>query len=495
MKKILLVLLVVLAGLSVTACARRLSEVESIDLNWVPAERYLLNEVVDLSNVQVTANFTDGTSQTFSVWHADVSISGNINVSTKRLITSVAGINTITVTYRNVTINVDFLVHDPNAPEIWDGETQIEPAVDQVDGAYLIYTASELAWLQSASIVSQDIRLMSDIDLGGHKFWGIGWFQAGTFDGQGHHIYGVTEGLFGSVSDVVFRNMTVHIDLPAEKSPTYGVVALVWWAYNRGVDDPNYIDVLFDHVHLQGSMYSAYSAAGYIGYSGVWWIPEGSDYYGRADIQFINSQNSVSIISTGHNSSPFVGHMSYGRLHFDTATVDYALANASIVATAAGSGILGGGFAYADGLIDTSGDDRDLFALNKTGNYQFVPSGAVINVNAWELGTPFTFDKLSGAVRAEVAMVYSVSNAGGGGYPRIANLVSLNIEAQTSEITAPLVKEFVTQNVELGQQIYYILDENLDYWLDDNITVRIVQFDANDNVLGMTVYRYANQPE
>ena len=110
----------------------------------------------------------------------------------------------------------------------WNGTYQ-EPAKDE-DGAYLVGTAAELAWLnryavrtgetQAAAFSASDVKLTADIYMTGYSwivpcftdragtyyFGGAPFYNggpyAGTFDGQGHTIYGleITWGVSPTVS-------------------------------------------------------------------------------------------------------------------------------------------------------------------------------------------------------------------------------------------------------------------------------------------------------
>ncbi len=141
---------------------------------------------------------------------------------------------------------------DPEDPEIPDDpEDPEEPTVDAWDGTvagsfgggqgtaedpFLIYTAEQLAYLASAVNDGRlpyalHFKLMSDIDLGGHQWTPIGcghtdgWdfsadygnYFTGTFDGNGHVIYNLTQtqtsygrtGLFTLVYNATIKNLAL----------------------------------------------------------------------------------------------------------------------------------------------------------------------------------------------------------------------------------------------------------------------------------------------
>ena len=84
----------------------------------------------------------------------------------------------------------------------WDGTTTIEPQTND-DGAYVVTTPAELAWVADASnkgeAYTHDIVLANDIDLAGHPWKPICHngtttnkaFFGGSIDGQGHTIRGL----------------------------------------------------------------------------------------------------------------------------------------------------------------------------------------------------------------------------------------------------------------------------------------------------------------
>ena len=61
----------------------------------------------------------------------------------------------------------------------WDGTTETKPAL--VDGAYKVYTASELAWFRGKTETTNKILILKDIDLAGYVFEPI--YKASYVDG------------------------------------------------------------------------------------------------------------------------------------------------------------------------------------------------------------------------------------------------------------------------------------------------------------------------
>ena len=76
--------------------------------------------------------------------------------------------------YMNGKIYLDGLLY----VKPWDGKTTREPALS--DGAYMVYTAEELAWFQGKT-VTKNIKICDDINLGGHLFTPL--YSASYIDG------------------------------------------------------------------------------------------------------------------------------------------------------------------------------------------------------------------------------------------------------------------------------------------------------------------------
>ena len=129
-------------------------------------------------------------------------------------------------------------------PIPWDGVSQAEPPVSEIDGAYEISNAAQLAWVaeqvnnQKDSVgryigmANKTIRLTEDIDLAGFQWIPIGNYYycpfAGSFDGNGYTVRGLSlgdsvdgsqGGLFGCVIGSV-SNLNVEADINATRSIT-----------------------------------------------------------------------------------------------------------------------------------------------------------------------------------------------------------------------------------------------------------------------------------
>jgi uncharacterized repeat protein (TIGR02543 family) len=88
------------------------------------------------------------------------------------------------------------------AADPWDGTTLTEPQVND-EGAYVVTTGEELAWIANASnqgaAYTHDFVLANDIDLGGHPWTPLGHnadtstktYFAGNIDGAGYTIKGL----------------------------------------------------------------------------------------------------------------------------------------------------------------------------------------------------------------------------------------------------------------------------------------------------------------
>ena len=83
------------------------------------------------------------------------------------------------------------------AADPWDGTTLTEPQVND-EGAYVVTTGAELAWISNASnqgaAYTHDFVLANDIDLGNHPWTPLGHnadtstktYFAGNIDGAGY---------------------------------------------------------------------------------------------------------------------------------------------------------------------------------------------------------------------------------------------------------------------------------------------------------------------
>lgn len=118
---------------------------------------------------------------------------------------------------------------------VWDGVQTEEPSI--VDGYYEIYTAAQWAWLKGKNLNGNNIRLMSNIDFGGHEIKGLGF--KGEFDGNdftmsnfvalpGGSAY--SNGLFqGDASgEVTVKDLTVKNAVSKCSDPSYGYAGVLF---------------------------------------------------------------------------------------------------------------------------------------------------------------------------------------------------------------------------------------------------------------------------
>ena len=112
----------------------------------------------------------------------------------------------------------------------WDGKTTTE-VTPNADGVYEIKTAAELAWFAAqfkAGNTGYNAKLMANIyvnDNGSTNVWTpIGDFKnqyAGTFDGNGKSIYGLTAALFSyNAAKSLVKNLTVYGENVAAEANT-----------------------------------------------------------------------------------------------------------------------------------------------------------------------------------------------------------------------------------------------------------------------------------
>lgn len=125
---------------------------------------------------------------------------------------------------------------------VWDGVQTEEPSI--VDGYYEIYTAAQWAWLKGQNLEGKNIRLMSNIDFGGHEIKGLGF--KGEFDGNdftmsnfvalpGGSAY--SNGLFqGDASgEVTVKDLTVKNAVSKCSDPSYGYAGVLFGDIQKNV--------------------------------------------------------------------------------------------------------------------------------------------------------------------------------------------------------------------------------------------------------------------
>lgn len=114
MKKLILLVITLAFFLTVAGCARRVSEVESIDIDWAPQLWYNLGTQVDLSSKEITITYDDGETEVFNITNPAISIRGNgLNLANYRLYTDKVGKFDIQISYEGASIEIVFYIDWP----------------------------------------------------------------------------------------------------------------------------------------------------------------------------------------------------------------------------------------------------------------------------------------------------------------------------------------------------------------------------------------------
>ena len=211
----------------------------------------------DEANTVVDVEFSIKTSEANLITHSV----GNVPVKPNYRTNIVGNLLTGTTDY-NVTIEETWTTPEV-VYSVWDGESISEPTLDATAAqpTYVIDEASDLAWFAAAvngtlpqtrsgssidDFKDKTFKLTSDIDLAGHEWTPIsmstdlagGKTFRGTFDGNGHTIYGLTvnqqevAGLFGYVYACTIKN--VIVDGASINSNHYAGGIVGWVLNNKG---------------------------------------------------------------------------------------------------------------------------------------------------------------------------------------------------------------------------------------------------------------------
>lgn len=122
MKKIIVILLVVLASLGLYACQDEEAFVTAITVSSQPTKsEYLKDEAFDPAGLVVKAVYSDGTEEVVPT--ADYTITGFSSAQ--------AGVVTLTVTYLEKTVTFNVAVFDPEAPETLQSIRVVTPPTKQ----------------------------------------------------------------------------------------------------------------------------------------------------------------------------------------------------------------------------------------------------------------------------------------------------------------------------------------------------------------------------
>lgn len=184
-------------------------------------------------NATFTFNREDGTTV------STVEIS-NLPIQRNYRTNVVGGLLTKTEGYRVV---IDEAFEDDHIVSYWDGQTVKEPTV--VDGAYIITSAPEFAWL-SGKTLANDVVFAADIDMnnytfkgmlsGGHALDGKGYTLSNvvlnyTTEGQDWSSLFVTGGGNGANSSIDVKNLTViGANVIADKSKNGNAAVIASYA-------------------------------------------------------------------------------------------------------------------------------------------------------------------------------------------------------------------------------------------------------------------------
>lgn len=107
MKKIIALLMLVLASFGLFACAEEEVTVDRLSVTPPTKVEYIVGDAFDATGMVVKVIFSDGTDRTLTA--ADYTVSGFTSAA--------AGLKTITITYEGVTATFGIAVFDPEAPE------------------------------------------------------------------------------------------------------------------------------------------------------------------------------------------------------------------------------------------------------------------------------------------------------------------------------------------------------------------------------------------
>ena len=249
------------------------------DVPGTPSNQVAMNYVgfaaEDGSSVNV--DFTIHTSEAKPISHSVANVPFKPNYRT-----NIVGNLLTAETDYSVTLKGDWTTPD-NVYSIWDGETMTEPTLDQTaeQPTYVIDEASDFAWFAAAvngtlpqtrsnftfdSFQGKTFVLTSDIDLGGHEWTPIsmstnlagGETFRGTFDGNGHTIYGLTctnnevASLFGYVYACTIKNVTVD---GARLSSNHYAGGIVGWVLNN--DGNIKVPFVLENCHVKNSVISS----------------------------------------------------------------------------------------------------------------------------------------------------------------------------------------------------------------------------------------------
>jgi hypothetical protein len=484
MKKLFTLLVLIGSAYLLVSCID-LTQVNSIELEWTPKERFVLDEELNLSEIEIRVHYLDGTSDIVGIETPGVQVVSGYFTSggSYFLDTRTVGAFTLKVTYEGFSAQFDYLVNDPT---VWDGVSMDEP--DIIDNTYQIYTANELYWITQQGwegIMNENIQILSDIDMGGHPFISTTSLGSSTLDGYKDETSNYTiTGLAGTMFDFIIGDFTVsNLDVEVDVFKTGSYWTFGVYTYGPGTK------VLFKNANVSGNIFSGNAVGGYIGYNNLW----GDNY----TIEFENCENELQIVALGQNNSAFVGYSrSSNSVVFDESTLTHARNNAKLQVVQTPSGLFGGN------VLDTTWNNSvtwqiiDEFNNSEVTLFPFEPASVS---GEMQLQDYFEFEKVSGGEKAMVTFEYTLMQ---GGFPR-RNTQMINIDSYNvgDLIVTPVQMLYVTKDTDYIDNPSYIVNEE-DITTEDHpdwgieikntITVEFVQIDADGNILKVEKYTHNN---
>ena len=255
----------------------------------------------------------------------------------------------------------------------WDGASKSQPAKE--DGYYIVKTEAELAWFAGNCKNDGDIRLMADMDMGGHHFVPLcagdgGSLFSKVFDGNGFSI----------------RNLYIDSDtlssINAKYAQNLGLVA----ALSGTIKNVNFVNAKIYASQDEGKIIQKGEGVNPISVGvAVGWMAGGT----VSGVSVVSSEIRTS--GTGQSVGGVVGYVEKNK---GPATISNCYSNAEIIAY--GNRVYAGGVAgYAqgdditisgvvfDGTVDNEGNGKSGGILGKIYNGKVVSIkdfGAFVNI-------------------------------------------------------------------------------------------------------------------
>lgn len=504
MKKIFAILLTFTAIVILASCKRKLADVQSIELNPIPATEYSLKDgKVDLSTFTLTVKFTDNTSQSFKLFEngkvaEGVSIIGGIYEEGNKLYLDTRNVGNykIVIMYQGHKIEFAYSVFDPNE---WDGVSVSQPQEEEGNpGVYLVSSAAEFNWIVQESNKSQNplipkgIKLTAPINFYGKPIGSIALVQKGfVFDGNNQAITGLHEDFrtFIGTMDldqggtITFKNIKIsNIDLVPQGS----VALLALW-----VEKLSYGTIQVDNVEVTGQIFASGSInGGLFGYM----YTDISDKESESKVILTNSNIRLKLTSIQGNTGLIIGHGNY-TIEMDYTSFsnakDYAMANFDTLN--GNRGFFHGNShndhrkylkKYGTFQEDENGNEIDLEVLNKSLRSQTLTNTQLIV----EFGNNVKFNKTPGAVKAVITYEYYVKSTGPGNYTRIIReTIDTRAFPNNVEVVSSIKKQYISQDQAFANQRGYIFNNEKDLYpgINSNAKITIIELDSSNNVVSI----------